>query len=660
MSDLEHFRTEWLSELKDGTDGTRRSGRPGGSDTSDVSLENETTSPASNANRSNNAHAGPPKDNYFISDRNRFCKQAVKLESNTACQGNPRAFEIADRLLQGEILTDDDLYAKRGKKRGDLGNDQDDHAERKKMQKVSKHHKHDSDRSLLDTFISDLNEIDEIPFFDICLPREVAINIFRHLDIVDLCRCAQVSRSWRSIADDELLWHRHSREMGFADDVVAMEKAGWKRFLRDQVQRESVLRHNWKNRIGRLYELEYSRAGVLSAVDSSDAVVVAGYSSGEVRLWHRTCDGLEVETLTVDGVQCADDSSHVSSVALSKSHAIVAYARGDVCVADLGAPSSPAAAACRQLLSLPGPAHVTASQNDDHLVAFGGTHVVLVDPSGRPRPIQLNASQISSLLPCQVSHVRLVPSRTGARHPCVVSAADDAVRLHAGDCFEADGVTLHHMIGATVTCVDATEGVVALGVTDRTAVHVFQVPLYATESAKLLGTLTSHTSSVLCVNVSCCPDNLVLTGSCDKNARIFDMRTLQCEVRISAHGLGVTQVQMDEHSLVTGGQDGLVCVWDLRSKAKLWEMFCRHPVRHLKANATTLVTAHLPQELFPEPEDGNVVVHARQRGSIRVYDFTANQHTSGIPSICLSSYDEPAGYNYNVRLAVPYDDIVEI
>uniref|UniRef100_A0A131Y209 Putative wd40 domain protein n=1 Tax=Ixodes ricinus TaxID=34613 RepID=A0A131Y209_IXORI len=651
MSDLEHFRTEWLSELKDGTGSTRRSDRPGGSDTSDVSLENETTSPASNANKGNNAHAGPPKDHHFISDRNRFCKQAIKLESNTACQGNPRAFEIADRLLQGEILTDDDLYVKRGKKRGDLGNNQDDHAERRQMQKVTKRHKHDSDRSLLDTFISDLNEIDEIPFFDICLPREVAINIFRHLNIVDLCRCAQVSRSWRSIADDELLWHRHSREMGFADDVVAMEKAGWKRFLRDQMQRESVLRHNWKNRIGRLYELEYSRAGVLSAVDSSDAVVVAGYSSGEVRLWHRTCDGLEVETLSVDGVPCADDSGHVSSVALSKSHAIVAYARGEVCVADLGAPSLSAATPCRQLLSLPGPAHVTASQNDDHFVAFGGTHVVLVDPSGRPRPIQLST---------KVSHVKLVPSRTGARHPCVVSAADDAVRLHAGDCFEVDGVTLHHMIGATVTCVDATEGVVALGVTDRTAVHVFQVPLYATESAKLLGTLTSHTSSVLCVNVSSCPDNLVLTGSCDKNARIFDVRTLQCEVRISAHGLGVTQVQMDEHSLVTGGQDGLVCVWDLRSKAKLWEMFCRHPVRHLRANATTLVTAHLPQELFPEPEDGNVVVHARQRGSIRVYDFTANQHTSGIPSICLSSYDEPAGYNYNVRLAVPYDDIVEI
>lgn len=137
------------------------------------------------------------------------------------------------------------------------------------------------------------------------------------------------------------------------------------------------------------------------------------------------------------------------------------------------------------------------------------------------------------------------------------------------------------------------------------------MPLYASDSAKFLGTLTSHTSSVLCVNVTRGLENLILTGSCDKNARIFDLRTLQCEVCICAHGLGVSQLQMDEYSLVTGGQDGLVCVWDLRSKAKLWEMFSRHPVRHLQANPSTLVTAHIPQVLFPEPEDGNVVVHAR-------------------------------------------------
>ena len=36
-------------------------------------------------------------------------------------------------------------------------------------------------------------EINEIPFFDHELPRELALKIFQHLDIKDLCNCSQVS-----------------------------------------------------------------------------------------------------------------------------------------------------------------------------------------------------------------------------------------------------------------------------------------------------------------------------------------------------------------------------------------------------------------------------------------------------------------------------------
>ena len=37
------------------------------------------------------------------------------------------------------------------------------------------------------------NEINEIPFFELDVPREVAIRIFHFLDTVQLCRCSQVS-----------------------------------------------------------------------------------------------------------------------------------------------------------------------------------------------------------------------------------------------------------------------------------------------------------------------------------------------------------------------------------------------------------------------------------------------------------------------------------
>jgi len=37
------------------------------------------------------------------------------------------------------------------------------------------------------------DEINTIPFFDIQLPREIALIIFSYLDVKDLCTCALVS-----------------------------------------------------------------------------------------------------------------------------------------------------------------------------------------------------------------------------------------------------------------------------------------------------------------------------------------------------------------------------------------------------------------------------------------------------------------------------------
>jgi F-box/WD-40 domain protein MET30 len=40
------------------------------------------------------------------------------------------------------------------------------------------------------------------------LPHEISLQIFFYLDAKSLCHAAQVSRSWRSLADDDALWHR--------------------------------------------------------------------------------------------------------------------------------------------------------------------------------------------------------------------------------------------------------------------------------------------------------------------------------------------------------------------------------------------------------------------------------------------------------------------
>ncbi|XP_064392311.1 F-box/WD repeat-containing protein 8-like isoform X2 [Halichondria panicea] len=69
--------------------------------------------------------------------------------------------------------------------------------------------------NLVDTLISDLDEISSIPFFDIELPWEIALIIFSHLSLRDLCVCSQVSQSWKALADDNVLWLKISQKYSF-------------------------------------------------------------------------------------------------------------------------------------------------------------------------------------------------------------------------------------------------------------------------------------------------------------------------------------------------------------------------------------------------------------------------------------------------------------
>ena len=56
---------------------------------------------------------------------------------------------------------------------------------------------------------------------------------------------------------------------------------------------------------------------------------------------------------------------------------------------------------------------------------------------------------------------------------------------------------------------------------------------------------------------------------------MFDLRAGSSVASLYAHHLGVTAVQADDWKIVSGGGEGLVCVWEMRMGAKLWEMHNR-------------------------------------------------------------------------------------
>lgn len=58
--------------------------------------------------------------------------------------------------------------------------------------------------------------------------------------------------------------------------------------------------------------------------------------------------------------------------------------------------------------------------------------------------------------------------------------------------------------------------------------------------------------------------------------RIHDLRTDRTALLLSAHQFGVSAVQMDDWKVVSGGEEGLVSVWDYRMNQKLWEVHSRY------------------------------------------------------------------------------------
>ncbi|RCH87218.1 hypothetical protein CU098_009182, partial [Rhizopus stolonifer] len=68
------------------------------------------------------------------------------------------------------------------------------------------------------------------------LPREVSMTIFSHLDAKTLCHAAQVSQTWKSLADDDALWHRMCEQ--HIDKKCA--KCGWGLPLLDKTRSNAV------------------------------------------------------------------------------------------------------------------------------------------------------------------------------------------------------------------------------------------------------------------------------------------------------------------------------------------------------------------------------------------------------------------------------------
>ncbi|XP_077163605.1 F-box/WD repeat-containing protein 8 [Paroedura picta] len=502
----------------------------------------------------------------------------------------------------------------------------------------------------LGQLIRDLNEINEVPFFDIQLPYELALKIFRFLGRTELGRCAQVSRAWKILAEDQVLWFCLCQREGHMLDHRISDSPCWKATLRECREKEQALRTNWKNRIGAVSQLQYELGKVLCDVHSCDGVAIAGYTSGDVKLWDtRTWDYTAPVLEPEHDLAGPGPRPHASFVRINSSLAAAAYEDGVVKVWSLMIGREPI-----HHYQHNQKIQAMALSPEGATVATGSAFQVKVESANDKGYWETVADfEIQKL----VNSLCLVPKVTGC--PVAVAATDEAVYLlKAGEPTK----TLHSVYGQPITCLDVSDKV-AFGVKGFGWLinETNKILLYSLETGGCVAQLGSSLGDFSCVNLRDSPPWMVVAGNKDRRVRVYDLRRNNPVCSLYGHQLGISAIQMDDWKVVSGGEDGLVCVWDQRMGTKLWEMHARHPVRYIWFNSHSLITANIPNEKTPRGAsimDDDLTAHRRHRGILYAYEFSVDQLAAeSVLPICRSSYSETTGYNYNIGLAVPYDDL---
>ncbi|XP_035113644.2 LOW QUALITY PROTEIN: F-box/WD repeat-containing protein 8 [Callithrix jacchus] len=501
---------------------------------------------------------------------------------------------------------------------------------------------------LVDQLIRDLNEMNDVPFFDIQLPYELAINIFQYLDRKELGRCAQVSKTWKVIAEDEVLWYRLCQQEGHLPGSSISDCSCWKLIFQECQAKEHMLRTNWKNRKGAVSELEHVPDAVLCDVHSHDGVVIAGYTSGDVRVWDtRTWDYVAPFLESEDEEDEPGLQPNVSFVRINSSLAVAAYEDGFLNIWDLRTGRYPVHRfehdARIQALAL--------SQDDAAVATASAFDIVMLSPN------EEGYWQIAAEfeVPKLVQRLEIVPETR--RYPVAIAAAGDLMYLLKA---EDSARTLLYAHGPPVTCLDVSANQVAFGVQGLGWVYEgSKILVYSLEAGCHLLKLGNVLRDFTCVNLDDSPPNLMVSGNRDGRVRIHDLRTSNVTLSLSAHQLGVSAVQMDDWKIVSGGEEGLVSVWDYRMNQKLWEVYSGHPVKHISFSSRSLITANVPyQPVVRNADRDNFTPHRRHQGLIRAYEFAVDQlaFQSPLPA-CRSSCDTMATHYYDLALAFPYNHV---
>ncbi|PWN32812.1 WD40 repeat-like protein [Meira miltonrushii] len=387
-----------------------------------------------------------------------------------------------------------------------------------------------SQLSLLSQELSLAIRLDPFALF----PREISLRILKHLDAMTLGRAAQVSRQWKSLADDDLLW----RNMCEQHIERKCEKCGWGLPLLNERRKR------------------------LQAQPTQSAS--------------------QQRTSPPDNSQKEDDELKQSPESPQGNSAQGGSLKRAVTAAANAAALSKNAAHSRGNSRAPSPSPTSAYDQPSVAPATRPWKTVYCERLAIERNWR-RGRYTTKVLTGHTDGIMCLQFSESLTHPAfpivITGSYDRTARVWNMETGEELRVLKGHTRG--VRCLQFDEAKLITGSMDRT------LKIWNWRTGELMRTLEGHTEGIVCLNYN---NHILASGSADSNVKIWNFRSGECftlrghtdwvnaVLLWSGNGrAGIKNTRWDDDNddgtnstfLFSASDDGTIRLWDLRARESL-------------------------------------------------------------------------------------------
>ncbi|KAI9284509.1 quinon protein alcohol dehydrogenase-like superfamily [Umbelopsis sp. AD052] len=349
------------------------------------------------------------------------------------------------------------------------------------------------------------------------LPSEVSLKILSFLDAKSLCHAAQVSRTWKSLADDDAVWHRMCEQ--HIDKKCT--KCGWG--LPSLVKKRTT-RTNMRKR-------------ALITSSSPQPVQMASYANAPLR---NTCGSDETwESQTTILASTSADLPSSASEASSSEREVKRQRVESPQISDSQESSTPPPVT-HDVATLP--AQVHRPWKDVY------SERLIIERNWRRNKYNMrilsgHTDGVMCLQFCDTSNI------------LITGSYDKTVRIWNLETGEVIRVLTGHT--RCVRALQFDDAKLVTGSMDHT------LKIWSLQTGQCIRTLEGHTDGIVSLHFD---SRILASGSVDTTIKVWNFETGEC-CTLRGHTDWVNSVRIHQHSMiVSGSDDTTIRLWDLNTR----------------------------------------------------------------------------------------------